>query len=256
MTPLTRFSLGFTAPIRGLRLLSRRPDLWPYVLLPVVITLLAIAGAAWGVWAWSATLLGWVVPWPTGGGGLWLVWMRGLWRLLAILFAVGLFAVLFVSAQLLGTVLSGPFHDRLSANIEDELGSAPADQATDWGTVVGDIAIGIAHSVLAFVLYAMVMTALFVINIVPVLGELLYVILGTLGTSLLLARELFDYPLSRRRMGFVDKLRFVAERRWLALGIGLATTLMLAVPLLNLLMMSVAVAGATILYAEEQEGAG
>ncbi len=256
MTPLTHFSSGFTAPLRGLRHIWARPDTWVFVVLPVTLTALAILASAWGVWSYSAALLEWVVPWPTGRGSLWLIWLRGLWRLLAILFAVGLFAVLFVSVQVLGTVLSGPFHDRLSSRIEDELGTTPADHGTDWSTVMGDIGMGIGHSILAFGLYAMVMAALFVLNLIPFLGEILYLILGTICTSVLLARELFDYPLSRRRTGFVDKLRYLWARKWTGLGIGFAATLLLAVPMLNLVMMSIAVAGATLLFADEEREQG
>ncbi len=223
-------------------MLIRRPALWPWAAIPILLTVFMLAGALWGVYWYSAEVLAVMLPRPMGDGAL-APLARIIWRLIAILFGFVSFIVLFVTLEVLGTAIAGPFHDRLSMLVESELrGSAP--EPSDW-SVVWD---SISHSFLALGLYLLVMVPLFVINIIPMLGEILYLFLGTIATSLVLARQMFDYPLSRHRVSFRGKLEFIRDNAAASLGLGLATAVLLAVPVVNLLSLAIAVMGGTILF--------
>ena len=63
-----------------------------------------------------------------------------------------------------------------------------------------------------------------------------------------LAVQFADYPLENRGRPFRDTLTLLRANRAAALGFGACATLALAVPLVNFLLVPVAVAGGTLLW--------
>jgi len=254
MRPITslswprRFARGFAYPFRGLGFIARNPRLLPWVLLPIAVTLGLLVGAAF------LTLAGtpWLVDqlWARPAGGLLLT----SWWILAVGLGLALFAVsmvvLYATAGLIGT----PFYDRLSQRVEDTV-RGPADEPFSWRVFLGDVWQSVSHTLIALILWLVVMGALLLLNVVPVVGSALEFVLSVAFTALFLSREMMDGAMSRRRLSFRRKLGVVLGNLALMEGFGLAAAMLLWVPLLNFVSMPVAIVGGTLMLLDlEDEG--
>jgi CysZ protein len=71
-----------------------------------------------------------------------------------------------------------------------------------------------------------------------------------MATSWLLALEYLAYPLENQGMRFSEVRRYARARRVLSFSFGAAVLLATVVPLINLMIMPAAVAGATVMWFE------
>jgi len=247
---LRRFFTGLLSPLRGLVFLAGRPKLWPWVLGPVVILVLALVPTA--LWSWErvpvllATYFG--LPPP-------IELLQAIWLLAAYVIALLVFVCLAVVEWALVGALARPLFGAIAERIEAEVLGIDLDYS-DLQSLLTDAALALGHSALALGLYATGSAALLVLALVPVVGELLAPLLEVLLTAAYLARELLDGPLGRRRLSFAAKLRYLDDHRAEALGLGVATMVLIAVPVLDLAALPAAVVGATLLYCgfERQNG--
>ena len=244
-----RFAYGLSLPVRGALFVIRHPTLWPWVFVPILITTALILGAFGITWTWGSTAAAALLSQPQGSG--WYVSLLTVgWHLMSALVHAVIFAATAVFGWFLGGILASPFYDRLSDQVERiRLGSS-IDEAFDLKTTATDIAFGIRHSIAGLVLYAGSLLLVVPLQIIPGLGALAYLVLSTTISSFFLAREVLDYSLSRRRIGFRGKLSIVWTERALTGGLGLGTVMLLWIPLANFFSMPASVVGGTLLFCD------
>jgi CysZ protein len=107
---------------------------------------------------------------------------------------------------------------------------------------------GISDVVVILAFYIAVSVSLLVLNLVPVLGTVLYVVLSTCLAWLMAALEFLGLPLNRRMTPFMVKWQAVWRNRWMSLGFGCAVLVLLFVPVLNLALLPLAAVGGTMFY--------
>ncbi|MBX2798978.1 MAG: EI24 domain-containing protein [Myxococcales bacterium] len=241
---ITRFFIGVRYPFRGIRIVVTNPRLWPYLVFPVVINLTVFLGALVVAWFGAAHLIEWL--WPQGTG-VEPPLQDGLSWLLVLGVRVVLFFITGVTFYFSAGIVAIPFNDRLSDQIETMI-LGPYEEDFSWSAVVVDVLQSILHSVLSLTLWLLVMGSLFVLQVVPVLGALAYVLVGIAFTALFLGREMMDGSMSRRRMRYRHKLRVVWSNRAVLMGFGMVASIVLWIPGLNFLMMPMVVAGGTMLF--------
>ena len=174
------------------------------------------------------------------GGLLFGLWWGLVGYVMLVLFAAGA-----VVAWAASTLLATPFYDVLAERVEAEVTDHTPPRLT-VAIALGDAGRSIAHTLLAGLLFAGASSLLALLALVPVLDVL--VPFAELGlTALFVARELLDFPLSRRRLPFGDKLAFFWAHLGPFAGLGAVATALLWVPVLNLIVMPAAVVGATLL---------
>lgn len=247
-TALRRFLHGARLPVRALRLLREHPALWPLLIVPLLIGASLLVGAAWGTLTWGGELTRALISPPTGAGTL-AAALRGLWWMSNALVHLTLFGALAMLSLWLTAILASPFYDRLSAGVELRvLGPQPTDDR--WPHIALDVLIGVLHSLLALSLYAALWCPSLLLHLLPGFGSAVQFAFATTLSALFLTRELLDYSLSRRRLGFLAKLRLVHAHLATSLGLGFTTVALLWVPLANLLSMPVVVVAGTLLYCD------
>lgn len=248
-SPLERFGRGLTYPLRGLRFLRANTQLIGWAVAPMFITLVMITGAAWLTWTLADDLVQWLWPRPENG-------LAVLWWFVVNSLRLALFVVSVVVFWVVGNMLSSPFYDVMAEKTEALLLDRP-EQPFDWRIVLGDAWLSIRHSALGLGMYIVVMVLLFSLNLIPGIGSALYTVLSWTASVFFVAREMMDIPLSRRRTPFRDKLRWMSEHKALLAGLGSSCMLLLMVPLVDLVVMPVAVMGGTLLFVHlDGEGAG
>ncbi len=90
----------------------------------------------------------------------------------------------------------------------------------------------------------LIVATLSVIPFINTFAPLLWLVFG----AWTLAVQFADYPAENRGLPFADTLERLRRQRWTALGFGACATVALAIPVLNFLLVPVAVAGGTLLW--------
>lgn len=245
---------GLRLPFEGLALLWRERRLWPLAAVPVLLSLLAFAAAVSLVVAYAGELYAFATAWlPALSAEHWWQW---LWigPAKAVLAALGatLFVVLAAAAMavafLLASLVAAPFHDALSARVEelahghlvDETGSGP------WA-LLREGARSLREELRRLLFFlSLVLPLLLVGAAVPgaqlVTGPALVAV-----TIFFLPLDYASYTLDRRRLGFRDKRDWLLAHKPVTAGFGLAAFVVCAVPGLAFLAMPVLVIAGTLL---------
>jgi CysZ protein len=222
---------GFFAPFRG-GLFVARHRLWAYLVLPLLLDLALGAGALFAAgryWRAEAFVAEQLVKAPVVG-----------WLILVVLTLVS-GAALFVVAQ---PVVSAVFADRLSERIERQVrGAAPSPK------LLASAGQALVHGVLKLVLYGLAMLSGFVLSLWTAgIGALA----GVLLSAVFLAYDGFDYPLSRRGVGFGGKWAYLARHPLQTMAFGLGATMLYLVPLALFVAPPFIAAGATLAFLESE----
>ncbi len=226
---------------RGMGLFARTPGMRLLGLLPAVLAALLVLGLL----VVLATLVDEFATALTPFADQWSESARTLLRAgvgFALLVAFLLLAV--VTFATLTNLIGQPFFERLSDRVERHLGNPPAGVDTPWWRT---LPCGTVESVLVLALVVAVNLPLFVLDLLPLLGQTLVPLLQALVSGFLLSLELLAIPLQRRGLHLGARLRFAWRHRGAVTGFGVAAFLLFLVPLANVLAMPGSVVGGTLL---------
>jgi CysZ protein len=160
----------------------------------------------------------------------------------ALLVAFLLLAV--VTFVTLTNLIGQPFFERLSDQVERRLGHPPAGVDAPWWRTLPRATV---ESVLLLALVVAVNAPLFVLDLLPGLGQTVVPALQALASGFLLSVELLAIPLQRRGLHLGERLRFAWRHRGAVTGFGVAAFLLFLVPLANVLAMPGSIVGGTLL---------
>ncbi|MEE4245246.1 MAG: sulfate transporter CysZ [Kangiellaceae bacterium] len=218
------------------------------VLIPLLINFVLLTTAS--VWSFYR-LLDWKdsvyqdswqwVQWILDNFG-WLIW-----PVVFITILIGLFYFFAIIANW----LAAPFNGLLSEAVERHLSGQPlSQQATSLASALRDLPriMGREWSKLVYWLpKALVCGLLFFIPAVNLIAPLIW-----LGFSAwMMAVQYIDYPMDNHKVPFNNMLNSLKQRRSGVMGFGAVVMLCMIIPLVNIITMPVAVAGATALWYEQ-----
>ncbi len=225
----------------GVAFVARRPAVWRWAIVPALLATVLFAGLGYGA---ITAAFGLAEHTLSGGvAGSWSeVWT---WVLGVLLSAIGLLVAMLL-ALTLAQPLSGFALEEIARRQESELGGTPWPAIPPLRAFVR----GLSVALTALGLSLPIVTALTIVTVLLPPASCVTVPLKVLVTSLALAYDLLDYPLSLRGTSVSDRLRFFRANFPAVLGFGLAAAGLLFVPGLSLLLLPFAVAGATRLVVE------
>ncbi len=240
---------GLLAPLKGWSFLWRHRGLLPLALAPFLINLGLFALF---LWLGYSRLGGWVRSFlPLEQGWWWVL----VYYLLAALVGLFLLAAQVYLFAVVGGIIASPFLEALTRRVE---ALAAPDAPAGWSQagVLSELARVAGQACKRLLLYAAVMLLIFLLNLLPVLGSLLYAVLALVATCLFLALEFLDYPLDRRGLSLRQKLGYLRGLGLRGLCFGAAVCLLGLVPLVNLLLLPLGAVGGTLLYLDSPPPAG
>lgn len=239
---------GFACFTRGQAFVFARPRLWPLGLLPALVTFAVLCTLV----VLLAVFVGDFVAWATPFADDWSPGVRDVSRTVVSLMLVGLAMWLSVLAFVSLTLLFGqPFYEKLSRLVDEELGNAPAEPDEAWHRGVRR-AVGETFAMVART--APLALLVFLVGLVPVVGQVAAFVLGALVGGRFLALELIGPAMERRGKYLSDRLALARAHRGHCLSFGVPVYLLFLVPVLSVLLMPGAVAGATLLARELVDG--
>ena len=228
---------GATFPLRSAQLVVRVPRLRRLAALCAAVTLVVFAVWGWVLWTWLPDLLGQLWPHPEGPAA----W---LWQLTLV--GAGAIGWL-LGAATLPLLALAPLEDFLVAATESAVGAPPAPPAGLAITARQALSAVARTAVRVLLLLAGQALILGLQLLVPAAAPL-WAAAGVGWTALFVCAEYLDPPVARRGGSFAEVRQVLARRTGLAIGFGLATTVLLWVPLLNLFLVPVAVVAGTLLH--------
>ena len=211
-----------------------------YVIMPLLLNVLLFGGLVWFGYSQLSALIDWMLA----GVPSWLGFLEGLiWMFISFM---AVFIVFFTFTPV-ANVVAAPFNAIMAEKIEEQL----TGEDINSGVALSSIIIDSIKSQLGKLLYILLWSAgLFLIGLIPVINLIspaLWIIFG----AWLLTLEYMDYPMGNHDLPFARQKERIKSRRGLALGFGGAVMVMTSIPLVNFLVMPMAVAGATVMWVEQ-----
>lgn len=229
---------GLECFLDGFRLI-RQPGLRRYFVVPTLINIVVLAamiGVSFTYFDdWIDGVMGWFPDWMSAL--YWLIWVIAFIVVLVML----LFCFTFVA-----NIISSPFNAVLSMKVEQSLtGKAPVSTVSPWMVLPRTVAREIGK--LIYMLPRLLL--LILITIIPVINTVspfLWVLFG----AWMMAIQYADYGADNNDLSFRDLKLALRRTRLHAIMFGLPAYLLLTVPLVNLILMPVGVAGGTRFWVE------
>ena len=225
----------------GARLAADR-QLLKYTWLPAVLSLAIITGG----FLFASSQIDAAAAALRGSLPQWLGFIE--WLLVPIAYFVGIA----VSAWVFGFVaiiLASPFLGMLANAVERKVyGTSPAEAAGLSPTLLESI----AREARKLGYHLPRLLIVFIVTLIPIVNlaaPLIWLVFG----AWTMAVQFADYAGENRRQPFAQTLVRLRGNRAAALGFGICATLALALPLLNFLLIPVAVSGGTLLWHDSDE---
>lgn len=225
---------GVTLLFRGQRWAVRNPRRWAFGLLPALAALLLIGGALALFAYWLGDLVNWATPFANHWDGSWRRAFRDLVTALLLGGGVLLAVVAFTGLTL---AIGQPFYERLTREVAPPPAGAP--QIPLLGSIASSLGVGLRAAGCA--------AGLFVLGLLPVVGQVAALVLGFGVSGYFLTVELTSVAFELRGVAPAMRLR---GRRMLAVGFGMPLALAFLLPFATVLLMPGAVAGASLLVEE------
>lgn len=246
--PTPGFFAGLGYPLRGARFVyvehRRLAKFW---LPPIALSLLAFCAVIWlaiGVHERFAEEL-WATP---VGEGWFEVVKQFLHRVLSWLIAIALISAGALVVALGASVIAAPFNDALSEAVE-VIAAGGTAAPFSLSRMLRSLGRTLGLELGKWLLYAAIMGPLLILNwLLPGPGSLLYLVAGTSITALFFAVDYLDFSASRHDFTLRQRARLTRTHLRSAMGLGLGIWVLLFIPVVNLLFMPAAVAGATLLF--------
>jgi len=225
--------------LQGVRLLTK-PGIRLYVLIPLAINLLLFSAlivfAFQQVEQWMMLVSGWLPDWL--GFVDWLLW--AVFAVLVVLLVVFTFNVL-------ANLVAAPFNGFLAEAVEVYLTGNKPD--LPQRTLLGEVRAGLSRELVKLRYYLPRALALLLLSMIPLLN-MAAPILWFLFGAWMMAIQYLDYPMDNNGVDFQQMRRRLGQQRLICLGYGAAVLMVAIVPLVNLIVMPAAVAGATACWVQ------
>lgn len=236
------FGAGVEYFFKGMSLIHRR-GLRRYVLIPLLLNILIFSGLI----GLSAHFYGDLISWIDSLLPSWLHWLN--W-LLWLFFATSIFLVFIYTFTLVANLVSAPFNSFLAEKTEMLLTGKKIDEAMNWKLLIKDIGRSIQRQWQIIVYYIPRVLLLLILFFVPGVN-LIATIAWFLFSAHNMAIQYIDYPMDLHRVSFRDMLKQLKNHRKPKYSFGAMIVIFSLIPLLNLLVMPIAVCGSVVFYLEE-----
>jgi CysZ protein len=210
--------------------------------MPLLINAILFSGLGYYSLSEFGSLLDWILP-------HWLDWLRWLlWPIFAVILLIGEFYLL----SLLANLIASPFNALLAARLGTQLrnNSMPTASTTGVGINVMENVADEIRKLRYQALWALPLLILSFIPPINLIAPFAWFIYG----AWMMAIEYLDYPLGEAGLSFPAQKRLLKQDRTAVFGFGAVVLLLSAIPLLNFVMIPVAVAGACRFWSERLSG--
>ncbi|WP_145523227.1 sulfate transporter CysZ [Yersinia rohdei] len=226
---------------QGWQLISR-PGIRRFVILPLLVNILLMGGAFW----WLFNRIGDWVPQLMSYVPDWLQWLSYL------LWPVMVISVLLVFSYLFSTLanfIAAPFNGLLAEQLEASLTGKSLPDTGIMG-IVKDLPRIMVREWRKLAYYLPRALVLLVLYFIPGIGQTAAPVLWFLFSAWMLSIQYCDYPFDNHKVSFQQMRSALRQDKVDNLQFGALVSLFTMIPFLNLVIMPVAVCGATAMWVD------
>ncbi len=236
------FKDGVQALLAGFGLLNK-PRVRLFVIIPLLINTLLFAA----VIVYGASQLGQLIAWMESQLGGWWEWIDWILWLLWPLFVAFSLLLVFVCFSILANLIAAPFNGFLAAAVEQHLTGNWPDDGGSLRQLPREVLKALGGEIRKLLYFALWALPLLLLSFMPLINIAAPVIWFLFG-AWMLALEYMDFPLGNHGHTFPGIRRIIARQRSAAFGFGMAALLLSMIPVVNFIVVPVAVSGATRLW--------
>ncbi len=233
---------GFSYFLSGFSLITTK-GLKRFVFIPLIVNLLLFSVAFYFLYG----QIGEGITWLMGLIPEWLGWLKSF--ITFILWPIAVISVLLIFALIFGTLanwIAAPFNGILSDKVERHLTGKPIG---DEGLMssIKDVPRMLGRELAKLIWYvprAIVFLLLFLL--LPVIGQVLWFMFN----AWMMAIQYCDYPYDNHKVPFRVMRYHLGQHKGKCFSFGVGVSLFSLVPLLNFIVMPVAICGATAMWVE------
>jgi CysZ protein len=240
--PVKAFFEGAQLSLRAFGYLLTHPQLWLMVVIPLVLNVLIFAGVLWwGFSSFSTMFYGWL----EGREGWY--WEALLWIAKLLYWVVVLFVVYFIFTPV-ALIIAAPFNDRLAESVERCFGFQINDNRSLLRMLVGETLYILFSELKRMGVISSVFVFLLPLNLVPVVGSILYFVMSFLWAGWCSAWEFTGFAGDRRHLRLSVKWGLLRQNFFASAGFGLVTAGLMMLPFVNVLTVPVSAVAGTLLF--------
>lgn len=242
LSPADQIALGVHYFFRGWHLLFRRSFL-PFVLVPIVINVVLMSSPIGLFFYHIGDWLNFLLP-------DWLEWLNVV--LIPLIFLL-ILVIFYFAFTTLANLIAAPFNAILAEKVEQHLSGAPGPDLP-LSALLKDVPRMLKREVQKMFYSLPRLIALFLLGFMPVLGQTVVPLLVFLFGAWLLAIQYCDYPFDNHKIPFNQMRSALAQDRYMNFTFGALVSLGTMIPIVNFLIMPVAVCGAAAMWVKEYRG--
>lgn len=216
------------------------------MLMPLLVNIMVFGVIGWWVNTWAT---GWVdsLALFSRWGDWWIVQaLQTVLHWLVTLILVFCLAFIFT---LVANLIGAPFNGLLAERVETHLTGKGSEPSPSWLTLAKSLPRQMGSEIRKLLYLFVCIVPLLLLQFVPVINFVAPFLLFLFG-AWMFALEYIDYPLGNHGAMFKEVRRTMRSRRRVAYGFGSMVAVISMIPIVNLFIMPVAVAGATALYVD------
>jgi CysZ protein len=175
-------------------------------------------------------------------------WLEVLHIVLLVLSFVLLLFICYLIFIVLGGLITAPFNEEISQRVEEIVTQGTIQHKTGFWE---DAYISMKGEAEKIVFYLVILFVIFLLNLVPAVGNVLSAVIGTIFSFFYNALDFLDYPMTRKKMRFKEKLKVTRSGKMLTYGFGCTAFLLMFLPVVNVFMKPILVVAGTSLYYEK-----
>ena len=229
---------GFGYLFKGFELI-RLKGIRRFVLIPLLINLIFFSVAFYFVFLELERYIGMLMQWLPS----WLYWLSNIIWPLAVITILILFSFIFSTAT---NWLAAPFNGLLAEKVESLLlgRAAPSGSVLD---IIKDIPRTLGREWTKLAYYIPRAIGFFILMLIlPVIGQIIWF----LFVAWMMAVQYKDYPFDNHKVPFSVMKQALKQRQGLSYSFGISVAIFSMIPIINLIIMPVAICGATALWVD------
>ncbi|OOF48321.1 sulfate transporter CysZ [Rodentibacter trehalosifermentans] len=232
---------GFHYFVMGWHFITQK-GLRRFVLMPILLNVVLLSGLFWLFISQISTMIDWLMSFVPD-------WL-GFLSVILLVLSVGMILLLFYfTFTTLSGFIAAPFNGLLSEKLEKMLTGEPIND-DGWLDMMKDVP-RMLHREWQKLWYSLPkIIGLFLLGFIPVVGQTIVPVLTFLFTAWMMAIQYCDYPFDNHKISFNVMKNALGEQRSQSLTFGGLVTCCTFLPIVNLVIIPVAVCGATVMWVE------
>ncbi len=222
--------------------LAFSPGIKRFVFLPLLANTVLMSA----LFYWFFTVLDGMVDWGLSYVPSWLHWLGYLIVVILILTLVILFCYFFSTVT---NFIAAPFNGILAEQVEAQLTGMPAPE-TSWISLLKDLPRILNRELQKLGHYLLWAVLILLTYFIPVIGQTVTPVVWFLFTAWQINIQYADYPFDNHKIKFHRMRRLLMQNKADNLVFGILVSFFTMVPVLNLIVMPIAVCGATAMWVD------